>query len=129
MNPSIQTRPCFKCGIPTNETHSKYGIGHHQCFSSTATKDEAMTHTERAALARELAALIDNPGKQPEPIDLIEAAAHLRYLAQMLDRPEGWITHHDEPMVFVSRSECAEYCHDDEQPIPLFSLPVDGCEG
>ena len=32
MNPQIPLRPCYKCGIPTNETQSVYGVGHIKCF-------------------------------------------------------------------------------------------------
>jgi len=35
----------------------------------------------------------------------------------------AWMTHHDAPMVFTYRGEAAEYCNDDEQPIPLFTYP------
>jgi hypothetical protein len=33
----------------------------------------------------------------------------------------AWMTHHETPMLFVSESEAAEYCSDDEQPIPLYT--------
>jgi hypothetical protein len=33
----------------------------------------------------------------------------------------AWMTHHDEPMLFPTREECADYCDDDEQPIPLYA--------
>ncbi len=32
QNPSIPMFPCFKCGVPTNETQSVHGVGHYQCF-------------------------------------------------------------------------------------------------
>lgn len=32
QNPPIPTRPCFKCGVPTNETQSIHGVGHYKCF-------------------------------------------------------------------------------------------------
>jgi hypothetical protein len=32
LNPPIPTMPCFACGIMTNETQSRYGVGHHRCF-------------------------------------------------------------------------------------------------
>lgn len=39
----------------------------------------------------------------------------------------GWATHHEEPMLFPTRKEAAEYCNDDEEPIPLVSaLPPSG---
>lgn len=31
----------------------------------------------------------------------------------------AWMTHQDEPMLFLDRTEAASYCEDDEQPIPL----------
>lgn len=31
-NPATPTLPCFKCGVPTNETQSVHGVGHYQCF-------------------------------------------------------------------------------------------------
>ena len=32
MNPEIPLRPCFLCGTPTSETHSKFGVGHYRCY-------------------------------------------------------------------------------------------------
>lgn len=36
-----------------------------------------------------------------------------------LPAPVAWMTHHAEPMVFRSASECAHYCGEGEVPIPL----------
>lgn len=40
------------------------------------------------------------------------------------DKPEvvGFATHHDEPMLFPSRSEAAMYCDDEEEPVALIRL-------
>ena len=39
----------------------------------------------------------------------------------------GWATHHEEPMLFPTWKEAAEYCNDDEEPIPLYAaLPPSG---
>ena len=32
----------------------------------------------------------------------------------------AWMTHHDEPMIFLTRSEALDYCDYDEEPIPLY---------
>jgi len=32
MSNSIPTKPCFKCGKPTNETQSVFGVGHDSCY-------------------------------------------------------------------------------------------------
>lgn len=32
MNPKIPTRPCVKCGVPTNETASVHGVMHDPCY-------------------------------------------------------------------------------------------------
>lgn len=32
MNPKIPTRPCVKCGVPTNETASVHGVMHDLCY-------------------------------------------------------------------------------------------------
>src|SRR6185312_12248372 len=37
--------------------------------------------------------------------------------------PMAWMTHHDEPMLFLVTEEAAAYCDDDEMPIPLFVHP------
>jgi len=37
------------------------------------------------------------------------------------DEVVAWATHHDEPMLFVTRAEAMTYCDDDEQPIPLYA--------
>lgn len=34
MNPPIPKEPCFKCGIPTDETQSVYGVGHMDCYKN-----------------------------------------------------------------------------------------------
>ena len=46
----------------------------------------------------------------------------------------AWMTHHDEPMLFLTQSEAFDYCKDDEPPIPLFAAPaipqrqqIEGC--
>lgn len=39
QNPPIPTLPCFKCGVPTNETQSVYGVGHYRCFMHKESKD------------------------------------------------------------------------------------------
>ena len=31
----------------------------------------------------------------------------------------GYMTHHDEPMLFLTHAEAAAYCDDNEEPIPL----------
>lgn len=31
-NPSIPTRPCASCGVPTNETASVHGVMHDACY-------------------------------------------------------------------------------------------------
>lgn len=36
----------------------------------------------------------------------------------------AWMTHHDEPMLFPTREEAADYCDEDEQPIALYAAPV-----
>lgn len=36
----------------------------------------------------------------------------------------AWMTHHDEPMLFPTAAEAADYCEDDEQPVPLFRSPA-----
>lgn len=36
-----------------------------------------------------------------------------------MPEPAAWMTHHDEPMIFLSASECAHYCDEGEVPIPL----------
>jgi hypothetical protein len=35
--------------------------------------------------------------------------------------PVAWMTHHDEPMLFLTQLEALEYCDDDELPVPLYS--------
>ncbi len=35
--------------------------------------------------------------------------------------PFAFATHHDEPMLFLTREEAALYCDDDEEPTPLFA--------
>ncbi|MEJ2895830.1 hypothetical protein RVU96_16875 [Bordetella avium] len=36
-----------------------------------------------------------------------------------MPEPVAWMTHHDEPMIFLSAIECAHYCDEGEIPIPL----------
>lgn len=36
--------------------------------------------------------------------------------------PVAWMTHHDEPMLFPSKSEAATYCGDGEEPAALVRL-------
>ncbi|SPA24538.1 hypothetical protein CBM2637_A140074 [Cupriavidus taiwanensis] len=38
--------------------------------------------------------------------------------------PVAWMTHHDEPMIFPTRSEAEQHCDDDEQPIALYAAPA-----
>jgi hypothetical protein len=38
MNPPIPTRPCAFCKVITNETHSKYGVLHQNCYRYIAEK-------------------------------------------------------------------------------------------
>lgn len=40
MNPPIPTRPCARCGIPTNETHSVHGVMHAECFKAVQPDDQ-----------------------------------------------------------------------------------------
>lgn len=44
-------------------------------------------------------------------------------LAQAKAEAVAWMTHHDTPMLFPTREEAAQYCDDDEEPIPLFEHP------
>lgn len=37
--PPIPTKPCVKCGAPTNETQSVYGVMHMECFKSWPPKE------------------------------------------------------------------------------------------
>ena len=63
--------------------------------------------------------------------DLADAVdAHLAERAALLAQPskahgsEGavaWMTHHDQPMLFLDRAEASSYCDDDEPPIQLFT--------
>lgn len=55
-------------------------------------------------------------------------AAMLDTLAERIEAderavPVAWMTHHDEPMLFLVTEEAAAYCDDDEMPIPLFVHP------
>ena len=43
--------------------------------------------------------------------------------AERASEPAAWMTHHDEPMLFPSRAEAAQYCDDDERPIALYAAP------
>ncbi len=43
---------------------------------------------------------------------------------QPVGEPVAWMTHHDEPMLFPTAAEAADYCEDDEQPVPLFRSPA-----
>ncbi|WP_053091063.1 hypothetical protein [Stenotrophomonas maltophilia] len=43
---------------------------------------------------------------------------------QPVGEPVAWMTHHDEPMLFPTAAEAADYCEDDEQPVPLFRSPT-----
>lgn len=40
--------------------------------------------------------------------------------------PIAWMTHHDEPMIFPTRSEAEQHCDDGEQPISLYAAPAPG---
>lgn len=52
--------------------------------------------------------------------------AKLPHLAarQPVGEPVAWMTQHDEPMLFPTAAEAADYCEDDEQPVPLFRSPA-----
>lgn len=41
-NPPIPVRPCFRCGKLTDETHSRFGVGHYHCYSAALTEQAAL---------------------------------------------------------------------------------------
>lgn len=43
--------------------------------------------------------------------------------AEPASEPVAWMTHHDEPMLFPTQAEAAQYCEDDERPIALYAAP------
>ena len=49
--------------------------------------------------------------------------AERREARNAASEPAAWMTHHDEPMLFPSRAEAAQYCDDDESPIALYAAP------
>ena len=84
-----------------------------------------MNHTERAALALELAAMLNARTNDRLCSD---SAMMLRYLAQMLEKPVAYIDNSGHPSHRTYVQSVAEkrlY-----GPLrPLFSAPVDGGEG
>ena len=52
---------------------------------------------------------------------MIDTKQHDGYSLQA--EPVAWMTHHDEPLLFLTEIEAAEYCDDDERPIPLYAVP------
>ncbi len=54
------------------------------------------------------------------PSDAVAALAASQEKAE----PVAWMTHHDEPMLFPTRTEAIAYCDEGEEPIPLYAAPV-----
>lgn len=67
MNPKIPTRPCVKCGVPTNETASVHGVMHDPCYRDYSP-NKVGEHID--------AALADHMSGKPMPGWEVPKAAH-----------------------------------------------------
>lgn len=80
---------------------------------------EALAKTVRAN-GNELFVCSDGHIEADEILRLIE---RLRELEGRAAEPVAWMSHHDEPLLFLNRKEAESYCDDDEHPIPLYTAP------
>ncbi|MHC1665791.1 hypothetical protein ACODUI_11665 [Stenotrophomonas geniculata] len=129
-------------GAPTRDMHNgayaeKYGPADQQArwelwqaaWESALSAQPSPGGQDALAVIEELAELnracaaLDPDYKGPTEAAVQTALAALA-ARQPVGEPVAWMTHHDEPMLLPTAAEAADYCEDDEQPVPLFRSPA-----
>ena len=86
-----------------------------------------MTPQEREAAQMALDALEQITGKAEAMSYYCSFAVEIESLRAALAQPEqepvAWMTHHEPPMIFPTRSEALLYCEEHEVPVPLYTAP------
>jgi hypothetical protein len=93
--------------------------------------NQASTEAMRLALSKLQRFSITMDGEDYERADGdwvrfadVEAALATQSMPAPVQEPVAWMTHHDDPMLFSTEQEAAQFCDDAENPIPLYAQPL-----